>query len=86
MYLYCVMADVATETNDKPLLNACKAIWDDLVQKKIHITGGIGPTHANTVIHLRQKLASTAMATTASLKNITIAGANGSDARAVLRT
>lgn len=47
MYLYCAMADIAAETKDKSLLDACKAIWDDLVQKKMHITGGIGPTHAN---------------------------------------
>ncbi|HRR28285.1 MAG TPA: glycoside hydrolase family 127 protein [Victivallales bacterium] len=47
MYLYCAMTDLAVETDDKQLLNACNILWNDLVTKKMHVTGGIGQTHAN---------------------------------------
>ena len=47
MYLYCGMADVAGATGDKTLLAACRRLWDNLVHKQMHITGGLGPTHAN---------------------------------------
>jgi DUF1680 family protein len=41
-YLYCGMADVAALTGDKRYLEAIDAIWQDVVGKKIYITGGIG--------------------------------------------
>ena len=41
-YLYSAMADAAKETGDVGLVNACKAIFDDIVYKKMYITGGIG--------------------------------------------
>ena len=47
MYLYSGMADVAAETGDQALLDACKRLWHNLTEKRLHITGGIGPTHAN---------------------------------------
>jgi DUF1680 family protein len=47
MYLYSGMADVATETGDRALAAACKRLWKNLTQKRMHITGGIGPTCAN---------------------------------------
>lgn len=44
-YLYSAMADAAKETDDKELLQACKAIFDDIVSKKMYISGGIGSSH-----------------------------------------
>ena len=41
-YLYAGAADVFTETGDKTLLNALDAIWHDLVETKLYITGACG--------------------------------------------
>ncbi|MCR5581913.1 MAG: glycoside hydrolase family 127 protein [Pseudobutyrivibrio sp.] len=41
-YLYSAMADVAAEYDDKELLEACKALWDDMVHRRMYITGSIG--------------------------------------------
>ncbi len=41
-YLYSAMADIATETNDKELLDACKTLWDDMVHRRMYVTGSIG--------------------------------------------
>lgn len=42
MYLYCGMADIAYETGDKELADTCKALFDDVISKKMYVTGGIG--------------------------------------------
>ena len=42
MYLYSAMADVAAELGDEGMRTACEALWDDLVDHKIYITGGLG--------------------------------------------
>lgn len=42
VYLYSGMADIARKYNDKELLNACKAIFSNIVNKRMYITGGIG--------------------------------------------
>lgn len=44
VYLYSGMADVAKESGDDELYQACRAIWGDIVNKKMYITGGIGST------------------------------------------
>ena len=44
-YLYAGMVDLARETQDEALLNACRTIFKDITEKKMYITGGIGPTH-----------------------------------------
>ena len=41
-YLYSGMADVAAMTNDSTLEPALDAIWHDIVDRKMHITGGLG--------------------------------------------
>jgi len=41
-YLYSGMADVAAMTGDSSYTTAIDAIWDNVVQKKLYITGGIG--------------------------------------------
>lgn len=45
VYLYSGMADVARLTGDESLFAACRALWDNVVNKKLYITGGIGGTH-----------------------------------------
>ena len=47
MYLYCGMADVANETGDQGLLDACERLWDNVCQKRMYITGGIGASGSN---------------------------------------
>lgn len=44
-YLYSAMADAAAETGDSELLSACKALFDDIVSRKMYISGGIGSSH-----------------------------------------
>ena len=43
-YMYAGMADVAALTGDKDYIKAIDAIWDNIVSKKLYITGGIGAT------------------------------------------
>ncbi|GLS22447.1 hypothetical protein GCM10007874_54650 [Labrys miyagiensis] len=47
MYLYSGMADVATEYGDDTLRVALDRLWDDLTQKNLYLTGGLGPSAAN---------------------------------------
>lgn len=42
VYLYCAMADLAYEYQDESLLDACKNIWNNIIEKRMYITGGIG--------------------------------------------
>ena len=42
MYLYSGMADVAAETDDETLLAACEQLWNNVTQRRLYITGGIG--------------------------------------------
>jgi uncharacterized protein len=41
-YLYCGMADVAALTGDENYVHAIDIIWQNVVGKKLYITGGIG--------------------------------------------
>lgn len=43
-YMYAGMADVAALTGDTTYINAIDRIWDNIVGKKLYITGGIGAT------------------------------------------
>lgn len=43
-YMYAGMADVAALTGDKDYIKAIDAIWDNIVTKKLYVTGGIGAT------------------------------------------
>jgi DUF1680 family protein len=47
MYLYSGMADVAARTGDPGLLGALDKIWHDVVERKMYVTGGIGPSGHN---------------------------------------
>lgn len=46
-YMYSGMADIAAIENDKSYLNAITKIWEDIVNRKIYVTGGIGATGGN---------------------------------------
>ena len=42
VYLYCAMADLAEAYQDEGLLKACKNLWNNIVEKRMYLTGGIG--------------------------------------------
>lgn len=42
VYMYCAMADLAWEYQDEELMQACRTLWENMVQKRMYITGGIG--------------------------------------------
>lgn len=44
VYLYTGMAELAAETGDEELFAACRRLWDNIVRRKMYITGGIGAT------------------------------------------
>ena len=41
-YLYSAMADIVSVAGDKTLIPALDALWHDIVDRKMHITGGLG--------------------------------------------
>ncbi|MBR1788865.1 MAG: glycoside hydrolase family 127 protein [Bacteroidaceae bacterium] len=43
-YMYSGMADVAALTGDSAYIKAIDRIWDNIVGKKLYVTGGIGAT------------------------------------------
>ena len=44
-YMYCGMADVAALTDTAEYIAAIDRIWDNVVGRKLYITGGIGARH-----------------------------------------
>ena len=46
VYMYTAMADIASRTGEKELFAACRALWQDIVNRQMYITGGIGATHS----------------------------------------
>jgi uncharacterized protein len=47
MYMFTGMADVANITHDTGYIGALECLWDDVVLKKMYITGGIGSSGEN---------------------------------------
>ncbi len=45
MYLYAGVADLAAYTGDAGFIAAMQRLWEDVVQRKMYITGGIGARH-----------------------------------------
>ena len=41
-YFYSAMADVARETNNHELYGSCKKLWENIVKRRMNVTGGIG--------------------------------------------
>lgn len=44
-YMYSGMADVAALTGDTAYISAINTIWENVVNKKLYLTGGIGARH-----------------------------------------
>lgn len=44
VYMYTAMADLAATEHDRKLFEACERLWNNMTQKKMYITGGIGST------------------------------------------
>lgn len=42
VYLYSAMTDIAQEFNDSELLEACRTLWNNIVERRMYITGSIG--------------------------------------------
>ncbi len=47
MYLYCGMADLASETGDQSIIETLEGLWQHLSSRRMFITGGIGSARAN---------------------------------------
>lgn len=47
LYMYAGMTDIAAIYKDKDYLNAVNKIWENIVNKKMYITGGLGSRHEN---------------------------------------
>jgi len=47
MYLYTAMADLAAERDDAGLKHACEVLWDDVMETKMYVTAGLGPSAQN---------------------------------------
>ena len=45
VYLYTGMAYLAKETGEQALIDACKALWEDVTHRKMYVTGGLGSTY-----------------------------------------
>ena len=45
-YLYTAMADLAGLTDDAELKAACDRIWENITERQLYLTGGIGATSA----------------------------------------
>ena len=42
LYMYTAMADLAGTDGDDRLYQACRTLWDNIVGRKLYITGGLG--------------------------------------------
>ncbi len=42
VYMCCAMADLADAYQDESLKKACETLWDNIVTKRMYLTGGIG--------------------------------------------
>ena len=47
MYMYTAMADLAAELNDASLKKACETLWRDVMDTKMYVTAGLGPSAHN---------------------------------------
>ncbi len=55
-YLYTAMAMLAKITDDKELISACHRVFDDIVNYKMSITGGVGAEHVEESFSYRYNL------------------------------
>jgi DUF1680 family protein len=47
MYLYSAAADIASETGDIDISNALDMLWRNVTEKRLYVTGGVGPSGHN---------------------------------------
>ncbi|MEJ0097039.1 MAG: beta-L-arabinofuranosidase domain-containing protein [Bauldia sp.] len=47
MNMYAAMADLAGERGDASLKRACEVLWEDVTQRHMYVTGGIGASRKN---------------------------------------
>ncbi len=47
MYLYSAAADIAYQTGDTTITNALEALWRNVTEKRLYVTGGVGPSGHN---------------------------------------
>ena len=47
MYMYTAMADLAAELGDAELKRACETLWNDVMDTKMYVTAGLGPSAHN---------------------------------------
>jgi DUF1680 family protein len=47
MYLFSGVADLAHECDDPSLLETSERLWDNLINRRMYLTGGIGPSRHN---------------------------------------
>lgn len=45
VYMYAAMTDIAAIKNDSAYIEATHSLWENMVEKKMYITGGIGAKH-----------------------------------------
>jgi uncharacterized protein len=57
-YLAAGAADVGLETGDETLFAALERLWNDMVDSKLYITGGLGSRHSDEAIGDRYELPS----------------------------
>jgi len=50
LYLYCGATDLYAETGDRTLWQALEALWQDLHERKVYITGGVGARHEDEAV------------------------------------
>ena len=44
MYMASGAVDVAKLTDDEELMNTCRTLYQNMVQRRMYVTGGIGST------------------------------------------
>lgn len=42
VYMYSAMADLAVNTGDKSLVEACKILWENVTNRQMYVTAGLG--------------------------------------------
>ena len=47
MYLYSGAADIAYQTGDAAIINALETLWRNVTEKRLYVTGGVGPSGHN---------------------------------------
>jgi DUF1680 family protein len=72
MYLACGMADLARLQQDETLLDACKTLFDNITQKQMYITGGVGSKFNGEAFSVNYDLSNSSMMYSESCANIAL--------------